>query len=48
LIFALGVLAPKTGSPSSISYVMGPERPPSHVMVVRPTAPLRIDRVAGM
>lgn len=36
LVFAIGVLAPPTGGPSSISYVTGPQRAPSHIMVVRP------------
>ncbi len=36
LIFAIGVFVPQMGGPSSISYVTGPERAPSHIMVVRP------------
>ncbi len=36
LIFAVGVLVPPSGGASSISYVTGPERAPSHIMVVRP------------
>ena len=48
LIFAVGLLAPQIGGASSISYVTGPERVPSHVMVVRPAPPARTTNLASL